>query len=140
MTAPLAVIDTNVVVSGLLTGWPDSPTVRILDGMLVGRFAFLVSPELLEEYRAVLLRPRIQERHRLGEREIETVLTEVVANARFREIAPAASGGVRNDEHLWVLLALEPESVLVTGDRPLAASPRGSGRVLSPREFAARLI
>jgi len=60
MRAEPAVIDTNVVVSGLLTSLAASPTVRILDGMLVGAFRFLLSVELLAEYRAVLLRQKIR--------------------------------------------------------------------------------
>ncbi len=60
MTLPVAVIDTNVVVSDLLTGEPVPPTAVLLDGMLRGRFTYLLSLELLAEYREVLLRPRIR--------------------------------------------------------------------------------
>lgn len=125
-------MDTNVVVSGLLTSRSDAPTARILDGMLQGRFPFLLSMELLAEYRAVILRPRIRQRHGLTEREIDLLLTELAANARFRE--PPTAGG-RGDDHLWALLAEVRGSVLVTGDRPLAADSRGRGKVVSPREF-----
>lgn len=124
--------------SALLTGRSDAPTARTLDAMLRGGFPFLLSMELLREYRSVLLRPKIQKRHGLDESEIEVVLTELVVNARVREperLLPEWHG----DDHLWVLLASEPESVLVTGDRALAAARRGRGRVLSPREFVARL-
>ena len=58
VTPPVAVIDTNVVVSALLTGEPVSPTAVVLDDMLRGRFAYPLSLELLAEYREVLLRPR----------------------------------------------------------------------------------
>jgi uncharacterized protein len=47
------VIDTNVVVVGLLTSHPDSPVARILDGMLAAAFAFVLSEALLAEYRVV---------------------------------------------------------------------------------------
>jgi hypothetical protein len=47
MKSAPAVIDTNVVVSGVLTENPASPTVRILDGMLAGRFRFLLSVDLV---------------------------------------------------------------------------------------------
>jgi uncharacterized protein len=131
----LAVIDTNVMVSGLLTSRLEAPTARILDGMLQGRFPFLLSLELLAEYRAVLLRPKIHKRHRLQEGDIEVILTEIAANARFREPEAVGRERARADDHLWALLDLEPESVLVTGDRLLAAGPRLRGRVLSPREY-----
>jgi predicted nucleic acid-binding protein len=129
------VIDTNVVVSGLLTSHLEAPTALILDGMLQARFPFLLSLELLAEYRAVLLRPKIRNRHRLQETDIEVILTEVAANARFRVPEAVGPQRARGDDHLWALLDLEPDSVLVTGDRLLAAGPRVRGRVLSPREY-----
>ena len=61
------VVDTNVLVAGLLTTEQESPTARILDGTLNGRVLFLLSPRLLAEYRAVLLRPKLTALHVLGE-------------------------------------------------------------------------
>ena len=51
------IVDTNVVIAGLLSSGKDSPVSRILDAMLDGRLLFLLSPALLAEYRQVLLRP-----------------------------------------------------------------------------------
>src|SRR5690606_2425361 len=48
------IVDTNVVVAGLLTGNDASPVARVLDGMLAGSFPFVVSEALLAEYRTVL--------------------------------------------------------------------------------------
>ena len=48
----IAILDTNVFVAGLLSQEKSSPTVRILDGMLLGVFAYLLSPALLSEYRS----------------------------------------------------------------------------------------
>jgi len=42
-----AVIDTHVVVAGLLTRDAGSPTAKILDGMSRGAFPFLLSTALL---------------------------------------------------------------------------------------------
>jgi len=54
--AALVVVDTNVVVAGLITQDPSSPTVRTLDAMLSGSLMFLMSPELLAcEPNAVLV-------------------------------------------------------------------------------------
>ena len=50
MKHPVAVIDTNVVVSGLFTADAGSPPARILDGMRQGTFPFLLSDQLLAEY------------------------------------------------------------------------------------------
>ncbi len=136
MTPPAAVVDTNVVVSGVLTSRPESPTVRILDGMLAGRFPFLLSVELIVEYRAVLLRPRIRARHKLKEPEIDEIVVELIANGQWRDIGPSpGTGPDRSDEHLWALLAKEPGSLLVTGDQQLIERPPQQVRVLSPRAF-----
>ncbi|MEZ5330675.1 MAG: hypothetical protein R2991_01180 [Thermoanaerobaculia bacterium] len=49
MTASRAVVvDTNVVVAGLLTGDAHAPTALILDAMLAGRVLYALSVELGE--------------------------------------------------------------------------------------------
>lgn len=53
---PTYIIDTNVLIAGLLTRRLESPTVRILDAMLDGSLKFLLSSNLFDEYRAVILR------------------------------------------------------------------------------------
>lgn len=134
-----AVIDTNVVVAGLLTGSAESPTARILDGMRNGAFPFLLSTELLAEYRKVLLREKIRSLHGLSEREVDLLLTVLAANAIVRE--PEARTGAPDvkDDHLWSLLQSEAKTVLVTGDHVLAKSPPPKSAVLAPREFIALL-
>ncbi|MFN2238607.1 MAG: putative toxin-antitoxin system toxin component, PIN family [Thermoanaerobaculia bacterium] len=132
MRLPPAAIDTNVVVSGMLTADPESPTARILDGMLEGRFSYLLSIELLAEYREVLLRPRIRKVHRLSDAEIDVLLTAIALNAIV--VAPAESPEAapdRGDQHLWNLIHAYPGSILVSGDALLLQSTR----VVPPREF-----
>jgi putative PIN family toxin of toxin-antitoxin system len=139
MTEEPAVIDTNVVVSGILTAVPASPTARILDGMLVGRFRFLLSVELLAEYREVLLRPKISRRHRLSEAEVDTVLTDMAANGVALDLRPSSTAGRRRgDGHLWQILAAVPSAFLVTGDQRLIDKPAEGARVLTARAFAGR--
>ena len=135
MTPPVAVVDTNVLVAGLLSRDPASPVGRLLDGMLAGRFAYLLSPDLLREYRTVLLRPAIVQRHRLAADEVDGLLTELVVNARWREPAPSASPAPDpGDAHLWALLGTAG-AVLVTGDHLLLENPPAGGSVLSARAF-----
>ena len=74
----LWIIDTNVVVSGLISRDPEAPTASVLNDMLTGRLIFVLSPALLAEYRAVLLRPRICERHGLNESDIDQILIEII--------------------------------------------------------------
>ncbi len=134
-TAP-AVIDTNVLVAGVLTANPDAPTARLVDGMLQGDFAYLLSVELVDEYRRLLLRPKVQERHGLQPEEVDVLLTELIrwgairSSARRADAAPDAG-----DQHLWDLLAAQPGAVLVTGDRRLREQPPEGVSVVGAEEF-----
>lgn len=141
----LAVVDTNVVVSGVLTGGTNSPTARILDAMLAGRLPFVLSDALLVEYRVVLLRPAIRRRHRLDEDEVDAILEALVVNAGFRDPATADEDpdddrpAVEGDDHVIALVAVTPGAVLVTGDRRLAEAVAEWRSSASPAAFAGSL-
>jgi len=131
------VVDTNVVVSGMLTREATAPTRRILDAMLSGRMRFLLSIELMTEYRQVLLRPRIAERHGLTEDQIDQILEAIAANGIIREGVHAKEEGPDpEDAHLWALVASHPATVLVTGDRALLDEPPAAASVISPTALA----
>jgi predicted nucleic acid-binding protein len=135
MICPAAVVDTNVVVAGLLTVHADAPTARILDGMLGAAFPFVVSEALLAEYRAVLLRPALSRLHGLTIAEIDTVLIGLAQHAIV--LAPVATRPAPDpgDQLLWELLAARTDLLLVTGDKALLQDGGVRGRVLSPQKF-----
>ena len=54
-----AVIDTNVIVSSLLTKHHDSATVRVMDAVYSGKVVPLLNEEIVSEYRDVLHRRRL---------------------------------------------------------------------------------
>jgi putative PIN family toxin of toxin-antitoxin system len=140
VTPPVAVIDTNVIVSGLIGGARASPTTVILDAMLGGRFTYLLSLDLLAEYREVLLRSAIRRRHGLTDTEVEVVLTELALNGTLHHPDPPTSAPPDvDDRHLWALLEDATTAVLVTGDDALRRHAPEPARVLSPRQFLARL-
>lgn len=130
----LFIIDTNVLVAGLISSEPTSPTAKILDAMLEGGFLYVVSPALLAEYRAVLLRPKLRHAHGVTEAEIDTLLTEIAANALWREPGADAKHEAPDpgDDHLWALLASEPRAVFVTGDRLLLEKPWPGSSIITP--------
>ncbi len=131
----IAVVDTNVVVSGLITRDPQSPPARILDGMLAARFRYLLSLELLSEYRRVLLRPAIRHRHGLGEAEVDLVLERLIRQGILRQPEPLEFEVVRGDGHLFELLREVSGAVLVTGDRELIRGSPEWASVLTPGDF-----
>ena len=138
MNSRIFIIDTNVLVAGLITAEHTSPTVRLLDAMLCGDLFFLLSAELLSEYRDVLLRPRLSRLHGLNEKEIDQFLNEITANAIWREPLPDPNhiSPDPRDAHLWSLLATEPTAVLITGDRVLIEYPRPHSSIISPATWA----
>lgn len=139
MSRPVYIVDTNVVVAGLVTADPASPVARVLDGMLAAAFPFAVSEQLLGEYRTVLLRPGLRTLHALSVDEIELLLTDLAQHAIVLE--PAADCSVvprapdAGDQFLWNLLAGRPRLVLITGDKRLLQDRGMQGRTVSPRTF-----
>ncbi len=130
-----AIIDTNIVVSGLITADADSPTARILNGMLKGEIPHSMSEELLIEYAKILRRPKLANLHQWTEEQIDALLAEIVANSMWREPAPAEAAPDSSDSHLWRLLAAEYGSILVTGDKLLLGNPPTAHSVVSPRSY-----
>lgn len=135
-----AVIDTNIVVAGLITADVNSPTARILDSMLKGEIPYLMSEELLFEYASVLRRPKLANLHQLTETEIDTLLAEIVVNAVWREPVTSEEAPDVGDNHLWRLLASEAGSILVTGDQLLAENPPETHSVISARGYAELIL
>jgi len=137
----LALVDTNVVVSGVLAGVGESPNRRILDAMVAGTLRFVLSEALLVEYRQVLLRPAIAQRHRLTAVEVDVLLEALVVNASIREPLLVHEGDpqIAGDEHLVALLRAVPEAVLITGDHQLAQAVGPRYTVATPAMFASTI-
>ncbi|MDZ7700607.1 MAG: putative toxin-antitoxin system toxin component, PIN family [Halobacteriales archaeon] len=137
MNHRIFIIDTNVLAAGLITTEPESPTAKILDAMLNGSLLYILSSDLLLEYRNVLLRPNLVRYHGLGHKEIDQLLTEITANAIWRE--PVAENTDPppdpNDSHLWALLASEPKAILITGDQLLLKNPKPQHSVIPPSAY-----
>ena len=140
--SPLFIIDTNVVVAGLLTSRADSPVARILDGMLRASFHFVISEALLAEYRQVLLRPKLFKLHRLVAAEVDQILTDLALHAIVLPGAPPTAKLLApdpGDQFLWNLLASRDDLVLVTGDKLLLQAGPLQQRVVSAADFVLQL-
>jgi predicted nucleic acid-binding protein len=132
---PAAIVDTNVVVAGLLSTHDASPVARILDGMLSAAFPFVVSEALLAEYRTVLVRPSLRKLHGLTISEGDTILTDLARHAIVLAPVGASPAPDPDDQLLWELLAARADVVLVTGDKLLLQDAAMQGRVISPQAF-----
>ncbi len=130
----LWVIDTHVVVSGLLN--PPGPSARVLDAVLDGRVQLVYDARILAEYRDVLHRPRLK----LKPEKIGAFLAGLASQLI---VTPAALSvaGPDPDDIVFVEAALATaDRTLVTGN--LADYPPEilyGARVLTPAQAAAEL-
>lgn len=130
----LWVIDTNVVVSGLL--YPHGPSARVLDAVLDGRVKLVYDARILAEYRDVLHRPRLK----LRPDKISAFLTSLQSQTMVTP-SPLAVAGPDADDIVFVEAArATTDKTVVTGN--LADYPPEilhGARVLTPAQAAAEL-
>jgi uncharacterized protein len=128
------VIDTNVVVSGLLN--PHGPSARVLDAVLDGRVKLVYDARILAEYRDVLHRPRLK----LTPDKITAFLNGLQGQTKVTP-SPLAVAGPDADDIVFVEAALATtDKTIVTGN--LADYPPEilhGARVLTPAQAAAEL-
>ena len=110
-----AVIDTNVIVSALITRRMDSPTIKVLSAIRDGRIKVVCSRDILNEYREVLSRGKFH----LSTARVEQTISTLVENALFLE--PVASSEEFSDEtdrvfYEVALAGSEDRTRLVTGN------------------------
>lgn len=135
---PDVIVDANIMVSGA-GDHANTPPVLVMRGLMAGSFVAIVSPDLIAEYRRVLLRPRLYRVHGMTATRVDEYIQIVEGYAR--KVTPPPAPLVcpdPTDQHLWDLLAAESEAVLVTGDRKLLESEDFPGRIFSPRAFVER--
>lgn len=126
----MLVMDTNVLVSGVLS--PYGPPGQLLDMVLDGALTLVLSPPILEEYRAVLLRPRFQ----FDTQQINTLLDTLDNTSLHVAPLPWPLPLPDMDDETFIATAATALVPLVTGnlaDYPPAC--RGGVLVQSPREF-----
>ena len=128
------VIDTNVVVSGLLN--PHGPPARILDAILDGRIKMVYDARILAEYRDVLHRPRLKLKPAAIAAFLEALRGQMLVNP-----GNVAASGPDLDDLIFVECALvAPDKAIVTGN--LADYPDeilNGFRVITPAQAVAEL-
>lgn len=130
---PRAVLDTNVLVSALIS--PSGASAQLLIELRTGGFELIVSPLLLRELRDVLSRPKF--RRYVAEAEIDAY-AELIRGESLVVDDPLPSsepvGVDPDDEYLIDLARAEQVDALVTGDARLL-DLRDVLPVCTPREF-----
>ena len=110
-----AVVDTNVIVSALLSKKEDAATVNVIRAMLSGRFIPLYHKEIMEEYEDVLHRNKFH----FDEETLQVVLKAV--RQYGIEVFPKPTGEILIDmDDLIYEVAMEKRddgAFLVTGNQ-----------------------
>lgn len=111
-----AVVDTNVIVSALITKNPDSPPRQVFRAMFTGAITPLYHADILAEYEEVLMRKKFH----LNPQTIQTVLKAI---RQFGiEVAPSPTGEILPDmdDLIFYEVAMEKrddDAYLVTGNQ-----------------------
>jgi putative PIN family toxin of toxin-antitoxin system len=124
------VLDTNVVVSGLMT--PAGLCSQIVDLVAAGRLQACVDARILAEYEAVLRRPELP----LLPRQPDEFLDYIYSFGEPVTPNPLSVTLPHADDRPFLEVAHGAGAVLVTGNlRDLPKHARAGVTVLSPREF-----
>jgi putative PIN family toxin of toxin-antitoxin system len=134
-----AVIDTNILVSGLIR--PRGAPGAILQALRDGRVVPLLSPAILEEIAAALSRPWLQEKYGVDEPAVETFLRFLVARGEIVEprIEVRSCRDPHDDMFLEAAIAGSADR-LVTGDDDLLEMGSYQGvAIVSARQLTGEL-
>lgn len=128
-----AVIDTNVIVSALLSRNGETPVVKVLQALMDKKITLMVNEEIISEYRNVLNRPKFKFPSKL----ISSILDEITKNGinSQRIHSDEVFSDVKDIVFYEVALS-RPGSFLVTGNlkhfpqTPIVVSPREMMEIL----------
>lgn len=134
-----AVLDTNVIVSALLSSKADAATVQVIQKLFSDSFCPVISKEIMAEYTEVLHRPKF----RFSPAIVEDLLFAIEEKAEF--VVPAPSGAILPDMkdlpfYEVVMEKRADDAYLVTGNQkhfpmePFIVSAREFLEILEKKE------
>lgn len=134
-----AVIDPSVLVSAFI-GHADAAPARLVRAALERRCALVVSPQLIEELREVLSRPKFARWSRDGR--AESYVAALVVRAEQRSDQAAVPSAVRDpkDEYLVALARAAGVDWLVSLDRDLLDAGLADLQVVGPRAILDAIV
>lgn len=134
-----AVIDTNVLVSGLIK--PDGPTGVVLKDLRQGRFTIIFSSGLLQELVSVLTYPKLRTKYGLNRSAFEALLALLALRGDL--IIPGQHVRIcrdSDDDALFEAAIAGRADYIVSGDSDVRAIKRNEGiDVLNPKTFSKAL-
>ena len=130
---PRLVLDSGVYVSAAISG--AGAPAQLLGAAIEGRVGLLVSPQLVEELREVLGRPKLRRWLTSDEARAFVEGVELLAELVQDPPADAAAGACRDpdDDYLVALAEAHGAALLVSGDKDLLAVDRPGLDVRTPR-------
>lgn len=133
MSGMLVVLDTNILVSALLS--PYGPPARILDLALAAEVRLAMDDRILAEYREVLARPKFG----FAPEDAATLLDFLQAEGDHVVALPLLVELRDADDLPFLEVATQAGAVPVTGNRSHYAGAAGAEpTILTPREFLHR--
>ena len=121
-----AVIDTNILVSALLT--PSGRPARVLDHVLNGNVILCYDSRIIAEYQEVLLRPKFE----FDKRAIKHVIDFLIRSGISIVPAPILDTFEDEDDKVFYEVAKSARAYLVTGNKK--HFPKDS-IIFAPQEF-----
>ena len=133
-----AILDTNVFVRAALR--PKSPSARVVDAYLDGRFQLVLSQAVLEELLTVLLLPDIREVHGWTDDKILRFVTNLPARAAVypgqAHVPPSLPRDVTDVKFLSLALESDADHLVTKDGRHLLRLKKYQRtRIVTPTQF-----
>ena len=133
------VLDTNVLVSRMLTG--DNPTGRIVDLLRAGKIQLQVDERIISEYEGVLSRPNFHRFFSVFEKDL--IMDFIRGDSEWHICTKIVDGLPDSKDACFLEVAHEARVALVTvtgNGRHYPEELRSGIEVLSPREFVDKIM
>jgi len=132
----IAVIDTNVIVSALLSHNSNSATVQVLQAVMDGRIKILHHPDILREYQEVLMRPKFK----FNKESIEAIVSFLTKTGLSTERTKTTEDMADPKDIVFYEVTLSnDDAYLVTGNlkhfphKPIVISPKEMIEILASK-------
>ncbi len=113
---PRLVVDTNIVVSGLITS--GTPPTKVLDAVHTKKITLLISDEVVSEYLRVLEYPHIRKYKKITDEAISHLTALFINETERVEILTPITASPDPDDDKFLSLAVEGQAdFIITGDK-----------------------